>query len=125
MHTFLSLPCRPQGPSFSSLEGEDWGSSLAEVFGVSFPTWKNFAAKFLGGEKVLRAQARPGSGPPVARTKVRKQGDYRLKGKGVNPGPGSCGLTVWQAGKSLDLGRGIVDLRRGEMRCSRFGELGF
>lgn len=71
---------------------------MAEVFGVSLPSWKNFAAKFLGGRKALGAQARPGSGSPVARTKVPKQGDYRLEGKGVNPGPGSCGLTVWQGG---------------------------
>lgn len=98
---------------------------MAEVFGVSFPSWKNFAAKFLGGEKVLGAQARPGSRPSVARTKVPKQGDYRLKGKGVNPGPGSCRLTVWQTVKSLDLGRGTVDLRRGVTGCSRFGQLGF
>lgn len=36
---------------------------MAEVFGVSFTSRKNFAAKFLLGEKALGAQARPGSGP--------------------------------------------------------------
>lgn len=67
-------------------------------------------SEFLGGEKALGVKAGPGSRPPVGPAKVQKQRAYSLKGKGVNPGPGSCGLTVWQAVASLDLKWGAEDL---------------
>lgn len=74
-------------------------------------------SEFLGGEKALGVKAGPGSRPPVGPAEVRKQSADSLKGKGVSPGPGSCGLTVWQAVGSLDLECHAEDLGSGGVGC--------